>query len=127
MYRPDDYPVIVKWWESRGIAAIPAHVLHPCGVVVEDGEHRLLGAAWLYQDNATSMAWIGWPILSTEVHCRHVLRVFDVLLGGIEAVAKSIGRNVVHAAVDKRSLKKWFAMRGFIVSAENVTSFIKVL
>jgi hypothetical protein len=127
LYRPEDYATAKSWWQSRGIPAMPENALPACGIVVENDEHAPQAMAWIYQDNSIGVAWMAWPVLAPDVKCFRILKTFDALLGGVETVCRSLGRRVIHVAVDRSSLKKWFLLRGFHKSADNLTSFVKVI
>ena len=68
-FTPEDLPEFEAWWAARHVGALPAGLLPPLGVVVED-EKGPAGMLWCYECYEVGVAWLEYPVTRPGLNVR---------------------------------------------------------
>ena len=127
LYTPADYPTVAEWFAAHGQPAVPEAVLPACGVVMEDAEGRAACAAWLYQAQGVSVAWLAWMVSNPALTPMQAEDALNGLVGASEAVARDLGATVMFTMTERRGLGALLQRRGFTPNHRGMTQFFRQL
>lgn len=124
---PDMLAAILPWWEARGVGAMPADVLPPCGNCAVGDAGEPLAAAWLYQPPGCRVAILDWLVskpgiggIRTRAACRAVFR-------SLADTARAGGARLLFASVERAGMLREAQACGFTIAASGCTHLVKHL
>lgn len=123
-----DYPLICEWWaghdSGRGCPLLC--MLPKLGVVALLGGVPV-GAMWLFMDNSVGVCWPEFPVVRPGLQFAESRRVFDVLLGFLEAEARALGYGVMMLYTLPAIARELRRRHGFTEMREGLVMMSKTL
>ena len=111
-YQPDDYPLLLAWWDGHAAPATPAECLPGLGMVALcDGVPTF--AAFCSMDNSCGLCCLLWPVSNPAATPRAVVRCIAPVLELLREIAKGFGYHTMLAMTHSESLAKHFSKLGF--------------
>lgn len=119
-------PIILDWWQIRGLGSMDRDVLPPVGYVASDREGPA-AAAWIYQPVGCAVAIVDWlvtrPYLrpcTARTACRLVFETLAIR-------AKLDGANRLFASVERSGMIAEAEAVGFQIASTGNTHLVKHL
>lgn len=127
LYAPSDYATVAAWWQGHNQPAVPQGVLPPCGFVMEEPGGRLLCAAWLYQAEGVSVAWLAWLVSNPAMTPIEAENALDGLVCASQVLARDMGATVLFTMTERHGLGALLQRRGFVPNHRGMTQFFRTL
>ncbi len=114
-----DVPMLQKWWEVRGVQALPAEMLPPTGWIAErDGEP--VAAAFALCAVGVGVATLEWIVAAPSAGLKATREALTFLVVGIKKVLASMDYGVLIARCPPQ-IARFATSAGFeICSTENI-------
>lgn len=132
-YSPEDYPMLVTWWEGHRWPAIPQAVLPKLGAIAfhhdRGAQHEdfPLCAAFLYMDNSVGVCWMEWLVSNPRGQGMETIRGINAVIGFLEEEAKRLGYGVMITSCRQESLTRIYERSGFNITDKCVTHMLKII
>lgn len=119
-------PVILDWWQLRGLGDMPADVLPPVGYVASD-EEGPMAAAWIYQPVGCKVAMIDWLVTRPFLGYMTSRAACHAVWEALEARARTDGALRIFASVGRCGMLSEAQACGFHVAAHQMIHLVKPL
>ena len=124
MFKPSDYPMVCKWWESWGWPAIQLGDLPETGLIVSNGGVDIY-AAFLYKTDS-NICWFDWFVGNKEATKEQRAGGLEFLVEGGRALAETMGYKKLFSSVRAPSVMNALEKCGFS-KEHSMTNFVGVV
>lgn len=116
-----DLPVLMEWYQAHGWdKAIDGSIFPSTGYMVDDH-----AALWIYLDQEGIMGWVAYQVINPRKNNALSFRALHLLYERVEQEAILRGLVLLKQTVMHSSLKKLAKQHNYVVTEENLTSFVK--
>lgn len=125
-YEPEDYPVLVTWWQAHQWPPVPAEILPKLGLIAFD-DHGLVVASWLYMDNSVGVSMLEWTVSNPEASGFRVVAGVKAVTEFLADRARELGYGIMLTTARQPALVRLHERNGFAVTDLGVTHLLKHL
>lgn len=117
----EHHPVFASWWQSRGVAVIPAELLPRLGIMaVEDGSP--VAAVWLYMDNSIPLGFLNWFVTRPGLSPRKSKEALDHMIHFLKQEASRLGIKALFSGCETGSgLSRLLDRHGFALAGKGIS------
>ena len=125
LYKPDDHATLQEWCVGHRSESVPAAVLPPCGLVVEDAAGAPCAIAFLYMAVGVGVAWLAWMTTSPRLAPPAAARALKALLGAADAVCREHGYGLLFTMTNRSGLGTFLQRQGFKANHRNAAQYFR--
>ena len=120
-------PLILAWFDQRGLGTMPPDVLPPVGWCVVDSAGVPLAAAWLYEPQGCPLVILDWLISRPGLPPKLARPALRAVLAACVAHATATGARRMFASVSNPVMLREARACGFDLVASACSHLIKPL
>jgi len=125
-YRPEDYPMLTRWWKAHGWPGVSAAILPKLGLIIEDNGQPIV-AGFVYMDNSVGVAFLEWVVGAPEATGRQIVAGIGTLIDFAGKRVLELDYGVLLTATNKEALIRLYEKNGFQKTDEGLTHLVKIL
>lgn len=111
-YSPQDYPMLVSWWEEHGTEPYPESILPPSGVIVERlGQPCAAGFLMLVEQ--ANLAFFHGLVTAPRQGMKAAFGALTHLLEGLDIIMRETGRTLMLGSVPDGAMAAYAEKLGF--------------
>lgn len=125
-YKPEDYPMLLEWWETHGADQMPQSMIPPSTcIVMLNGEPAASGSVFLC--NSNHVAFFHGMVTRPGLQMATAKRVLLALQDGLDIIMKSSGHTLLLGTVQTGPLARGAKMMGFSILSKPMHSVARVI
>lgn len=116
-----DLPELMLWYRGHGWGKdVTPDIFPSVGFMVDDH-----AALWFYEDKDGKLGWVAYQVTNPRKNIAMAFRALHLLYDRSEQEAVQNGLVILKQTVSHSSLKKLALQHNYIVTEDNLTSFVK--
>ena len=120
-----DYPMFEAWWHAHK-ATPPARAILPAAGILVSAHGEPAIAAWVYQDNSSGVAFLGWFVSNPCGAPITISRSLQVMLTAIDEFCISQDRVAIFCMSENRVIGRRLLRHGY-EAAHTATEYCRVV
>lgn len=127
-YRPEDHPMLMRWWKAHGWPGVSKAILPKMGFIVENNGKPVI-AGFVYMDNSVGVAFLEWVVGSPDANGKEVVVGIGALVDFVGKRLKmpDLNYGVLMTACKQEALIRLYEKNGFQKTDDGLTHLVKIL
>lgn len=124
--REEDYPMLLSWWNDRGLQFWPNDLLPSDGFIGynEDGP---VCCCWLFAHHEVRAGWIAFITCKPDTDNEARTEAFGDMVSLAEERARELGVKLLYTPTNNASLATRFEQNGYVRCDTDVVDLLKIL